>query len=121
MDTSNGLGNWMAAANFTVVGALLVVFVGGFFWLMFHGLPRAFGLVSELIQSSQESQALARKEFIDALSAQQAGRLEAAKGGHDAAMRIADNVHELTVEVRRLNVNQHEKQSGAVNNRLEAC
>ena len=121
MNTSNGLGDWMAAANFTVVGALLVVFVGGAFWLAFHGLPRAFGLVSDLIHSSQVAADLARKEFIEALNAQAAGRMEAAKGGHDAAMRIADSVQELTGEVRRLNCSQQDSHSGAANNRFEAC
>jgi hypothetical protein len=101
-ETSNGLGEYMALANLTVVGALIIVFVVGFFWTITRGFPRAFTLVSELIHSGRENEATSRKQFIDALEVQAVTRAEAAKGGHEAASRIADNLDDLTRELRRL-------------------
>jgi hypothetical protein len=101
-EATNGLGSYMALANLTVVGALVLVFVVGFFWTITRGLPRAFTLVSELISSGRETEAASRKQFIDALEVQAKTRAEAAKAGHEAASRIADNLDDLTKELRRM-------------------
>jgi hypothetical protein len=99
---SNGLGDFMQVANLTVVGALVLVFVFGAFWLATKGIPRAFTLVADLVHSGRESEATIRKEFIDALKEQSASRMQAAAGGHEAATKIADNIQRLAEEIRRL-------------------
>ncbi len=107
--TSNGLGNYMALANLTVVGALIIVFVVGAIWIITRGLPRGAERLDGILLRHENSLADSRREFLTALNTQTASRTDAAKAGHDAAMRIADNLHDLTEEVRRGH-EQHSKQ-----------
>ena len=103
---SNGLGQYMQIANLTVVGALILVIVVCTIFLVTKGIPRAITLVSEFVNRvmdrNEAAQTEARNQFIQALNDQARARAEAAKGGHDAAMRIADNLHDLTQEVHSL-------------------
>lgn len=102
-EVTNGLGEYVAIANLTAVGAMILIVVVGFVWTITRGLPRAFSLVSELIHTSRAAEAASRSEFFAALDRQTAARAEAAKSGHDAAMRLADNVYDLTHELRQQN------------------
>jgi len=103
--TSNGLGEYMQIANMTVVGALILVIVICSIFLVTKGVPRAIEKLSEFVNGIMERNEAAQKEsrnqFIAALDRQAQARAESAKGGHDAAMRIADNLHDLTEEVRQ--------------------
>ena len=103
--TSNGLGEYMQLANLTVVGALILVIVVCTIFLVTKGIPKAIDRISEFLNGIMVRHESAQKEtqnqFIAALDRQAQARAESAKGGHDAAMRIADNLHDLTEEVRQ--------------------
>lgn len=102
--TSNGLGEYMQLANMTVVGALILVIVVCSIFLVTKGVPKAIEKLSEFVNGIMERNEAAQKEsrnqFLTALAQDRQSRTESAKGGHDAAMRIADNIHDLTEEVR---------------------
>lgn len=102
--TSNGLGEYMQIANLTVVGALILVIVICTIFLVTKGIPKAIDRLSDFVNGIMVRHESAQKEsqnqFILALDRQAQARAESAKAGHDAAMRIADNLHDLTEEVR---------------------
>jgi hypothetical protein len=98
-EVTNGLSEYMALANLTAVGAGIIIFVVLSLWIVMKGVPT-------LIDREDTS----RREFLKALDRclaaldrQAAARSEAAKSGHDAAFRLADNLQDLTAEVRRVN------------------
>ncbi len=101
-DTSNGLAEYMALANLTAVGAGIIVFVLLSIWIVTKGIPALIDRWDNAQQRSEKAHAESRREFLEALQSQQAARSEAAKAGHDAAFRIADNLHDLTNELRSL-------------------
>jgi hypothetical protein len=101
-ETTNGLGDYMALANLTAVGAGIIIFVVLSVWIVMKGIP---SLIERWDKSQQRSDAVnaeSRREFVAALNQQAAARTESARGGHDAALRIADNLQALTNEIRRL-------------------
>jgi Sec-independent protein translocase protein TatA len=104
--TTNGLGQYMQLANLTVVGALILVIVVCTVFLVTKGIPKAIehlsAFVNGIMDRNQQAQTDAQDKFIEALNRQAQARVESAKGGHDAAMRIADNLHDLTREVHEL-------------------
>lgn len=104
--TSNGLGEYMQVANLTVVGALILVIVVCTIFLVTKGVPKAVEhlstFVNGILTRHEQSQKDARDQFIAALDRQATARQEASRTGHDAANRIADELHDLTEEVRSL-------------------
>ena len=102
--TTNGLGDYMQIANLTVVGALILVIVFCTIFLVTKGIPKAIDKLSEFVNGimdrNEKRQSDTQDQFIQALDRQAKARSESAKAGHDAAMRIADNLHDLTEEVR---------------------
>ncbi len=106
--TGNGLGEYMQVANLTVVGALILVIVVCTIFLVTKGIPKAIehasSFVNGILSRHETTQRETRDAFIAALDRQAASRMESAKSGHDAANRIADELHDLTEEVRSLSV-----------------
>lgn len=102
--TTNGLSHLMPLANLTVVGALIMTIVVCTIFAVTKGVPKAIdGLtkfVDGLMDRHEKRHTDTQNQFIAALDRQAQARAESAKGGHDAAMRIADNLHDLTEEVR---------------------
>jgi hypothetical protein len=102
--TTNGLNHLMPIANLTVVGALILTIVVCTIFLVTKGIPKAIdGLttfVDKLMDRNEKRQSDTQSQFISALDRQAVARAETAKAGHDAAMRIADNLHDLTEEIR---------------------
>lgn len=98
----NGLAQYMALANLTAVGAGILVFVVLAIWVVTKGIPALIDRWDNAQQRSEKAHAESRREFLDALQGQQTARSEAAKAGHDAAFRIADNLYDLTNELRTL-------------------
>lgn len=105
--STNGLGEWMPLANLTVVGALILVIVVCTIFLVTKGIPKAVTMLAEFVDSilkrHEASQSEQLHQFIAALNNQARSRAEAAKQGHDVASRIADNLADLTDEVRSAN------------------
>ena len=104
--TSNGLGEYMQLANLTVVGALILVIVVCTIFLVTKGIPKAVehlsSFVNSILDRNQAAQTEAQDKFIAALDRQASARVDSAKGGHDVAMRLADNLHDLTNELHGL-------------------
>ncbi len=105
--SSNGLGEWMQLANLSVVGAMIVTIVICTVFIITKGIPKGIALasefVSEIMERHETSQSEQRCQFIAALENQAKSRAESAKQGHDVASRIADNLSDLTNEVRSAN------------------
>jgi len=105
--SSNGLGEWMQLANLSVVGAMILTIVVCTIFLITKGIPKAVTMAAEFVASildrHETSQKEQRQQFIAALDNQARSRAEAAKQGHDVASRIADNLADLTDEVREAN------------------
>jgi flagellar biosynthesis/type III secretory pathway M-ring protein FliF/YscJ len=101
-ETTNGLADYMALANLTAVGAGIVIFVVLSIWIVTNGIPSLIERWDKSQQRSDTANAESRREFITALNQQASARTESAKGGHDAALRIADNLDDLTKELRRM-------------------
>jgi hypothetical protein len=95
----NGLSEYMDLANLTCVGAGIILLV----WIITRGVPNLIDRWENAEQRHEKAAAESRREFLTALDRQATARTEAAKSGHDAAMRLADNLHDLTEEVRRTN------------------
>lgn len=116
--SSNGLGEWMQIANLSVVGAMMLCIVLCTLFIVFKGIPNGIKLASEFVNGimsrHEESQTEQRSQFINALDNQARSRAEAAKQGHDVASRIADNLSELTDEVRTANGRPQKRQNFAV-------
>jgi Flp pilus assembly protein TadB len=102
--TTNGLSHLMPIANLTVVGALILTIVICTIFLVTKGIPKLIegmtAFVNALMERNEKRQTETQNQFIEALDRQARARSESAKAGHDAAMRIADNLHDLTEEVR---------------------
>lgn len=102
--TTNGLSHLTPLANLTVVGALILVIVVCTIFIVTKGIPKAIdgltAFVDKLMERNDKRQTETQNQFIEALDRQAKARAESAKAGHDAAMRIADNLHDLTEEVR---------------------
>lgn len=115
--SSNGLGEWMQLANLSVVGALILVIVVCTIFLVTKGIPKAVTMLAEFVDSilkrHEASQSEQRHQFISALDNQARSRAEAAKQGHDVASRIADNLADLTDEVRSANGHPQRRQNNA--------
>lgn len=106
--SDNGLGNYMALANLTVVGALVLVFVVFSIWAITRGIPRVFSLFSEQLASHAASAETQRKDFLNALSGQTAARVAAASEGHAAALAIADSLKDVVESLDRLRTTLHD-------------
>ena len=100
--TTNGLGSYMAVANLTVVGALVLVFVFTVFWTLTRGLPRVIALLSAVFERHEVALSDSRADFLGALDKQTAARLSAAQGGHEAAGKVAKSLEDLSQAVTAL-------------------
>ena len=100
-ETTNGLGDYVAIANLTAVGAMVLIFVVLSLWVVTKGIPAIIERWDQANQRSEKAQAESQRMFMEALRLQADGRLEAAKSGHEAALKIAESIEELTREVRR--------------------
>jgi hypothetical protein len=116
--SSNGLGEWMQLANLSVVGAMILTIVVCTIFLVTKGIPKAVTMLAEFVDSilkrHEASQSEQRQQFISALDNQARSRAEAAKQGHDVASRIADNLADLTDEVREANGHPKRRQNVAM-------
>lgn len=102
-ESTNGLGELMALANATAVGAGIIIFTVLSLWIVTKGIPKLIDRADAAQQRSDAANAESRREFLAALHGQTEARSESAKGGHEAAMQIANNLRDLTEEVRRAN------------------
>lgn len=102
--TTNGLEHLMPIANLTVVGALILTIVICTIFIVTKGIPKLIDGLTRFVDGimirAEDRQKDTQDQFIAALDRQAQARSESAKSGHDAAMRIADNLHDLTEEVR---------------------
>ncbi len=99
--TTNGLGELMVSANATCVGVGLIIFTVLSIWIVTKGIPKLLDRADAAQQRSDAVNTESRKAFLAALTQQTDARTEAAKGGHEAALQIANNLRDLGQEIRR--------------------